>query len=334
LFLPLLCCYYAFSNAKRKLIIGEKTHCSKLESFLADPNFPKKITGKMTSRGEKIVFYQDLYKKYSRLDFTHWEDRPIAVSGLERRLIRDLRAQGGFGIFDDGSSSSLLQRTLLWRRGADQTTALRKISFPPDREGSLAVRPPTWSWMAYQGGIDFLDMPFDGVDWRRDVHSPWLPGYYSASGTSSDYYYHTTDRNGSSTTTALTAIARSFSIKNGRDAGGGGGGDDDDDDSEVALIYDSPGSTADATTEDTALLKCVVIGRRRMSSDRDGDRDRHQYRHRLRNPEEDDDSARHYVLLVAPRKGSDTVYERVGVGFMPGRFIELDASAQTSIKIL
>jgi hypothetical protein len=184
--------------------------------------------------------------------------------------------------------------------------------------------------MAYQGGIDFLDMPFDGVDWRRDVHSPWLPGYYySASGTSSDYYYHTTDRNGSSTA-ALTAIARPFSIKNGRDAGGGGG----DDDSEVVLIYDSPRSTADATAEDSALLKCVVIGRRRMSSDRDRDRDRDRYRHRHRNPEDEEDDARHYVLLVAPRKGSDTVYERVGVGFMPGRFIELDASAQTSIKIL
>lgn len=247
--------------------------------MLGDPNFPEKITS--TTRGERIVFYQDLYKNYSRLDFTRNEDRPIAISGLERRLIRDLRAQGGFGVFDDGQS--LLQRTLLWQRGKDQVT-LRRISFPPERK----VTVPTWSWTAYEGGIDFLDLPLGGVDWEKDVHSPWIPD--TAEG------YHTTDRDGS---VELSARARAFDVRvRDRQAGA----------NEFMIVYDSP------QTEGKPL-KCVVMGRRRSSGGK---------------PEQ----ARHYVLFVAPKEGSNHVYERVGVGFMPGDFLGANTSGPwTSVKV-
>jgi len=117
---------------------------SELASFLSDPNFPEKITSKITFKGERIIFFQDLYKQYSRLAFTRWEDRPIAIAGLQNRLIYDLKTQGGFGIFDDGQS--LLRRSLLWQRGKDEHV-LRNITFPPERNISI----PTWSWMAYEG---------------------------------------------------------------------------------------------------------------------------------------------------------------------------------------
>ncbi|KAI3392588.1 hypothetical protein diail_5462, partial [Diaporthe ilicicola] len=47
----------------------------------------------------KIRVYEDLYRQYTRLEFTRNTDRPIAIAGLEKRLIRDLKAQGGLGVF-------------------------------------------------------------------------------------------------------------------------------------------------------------------------------------------------------------------------------------------
>jgi hypothetical protein len=247
---------------------------SKLASFLGDPNFPDKITSKFTSRGERIIFYQDLYKQYSRLAFTRWEDRPIAISGLEKRLIHDLKTQGGFGVFDD--TRSLLCRSLLWQRGNDEIS-LRKITFPPERNMNV----PTWSWMAYEGGIDFLDLPLGGVEWQKEeIHSPWIPD--------ASQVYHTTDSRGS---IELSGTAREFNIK---DAGL----------NEAILVYDIPKTASQ-------LLKCVVMGRRREQGNV-GD-------------------ARHYVLLIAQKGPAAKVYERVGVGFMPGKFIELAAPGVSSL---
>jgi hypothetical protein len=239
---------------------------SKLASFLGDPNFPEKITSKLTSRGQRIHFYEDLYKQYSRLAFTRWEDRPIAIAGLEKRLIHDLKTHGGFGVFDDGQS--LLRRSLLWQRGHDEPT-LRKIAFPPERNMTV----PTWSWMAYEGGIDFLNLPLGGVDWQEDeIYSPWIPGASEG--------YHTIGRTGS---IELNAIARRFSIQGARAH-------------EFTIVYDIPKT-------ESPQLKCVVMGRRREEG----------------KPED----ARHYVLFITPKGGAAKVYERVGTGFMPGKFIEL-----------
>lgn len=113
----------------------------------------------------KIRLYEDLYRQYTRLEFTRISDRPIAIAGLERRIIRDLNAQGGFGVFDDGRS--LFQRSLLWQRGRE-IPPMTRIPLVP----SLPV--PTWSWMGYDGGIDFVDLPLGGVYWSPDaIKSPW-----------------------------------------------------------------------------------------------------------------------------------------------------------------
>ncbi|KAJ9148868.1 hypothetical protein NKR23_g4690 [Pleurostoma richardsiae] len=128
---------------------------NKLASFLGDPNFPQ-VIALSSSRGEKIRLYEDLYKQYSRLEFSWLADRAVAIAGLEKRLIRDFN-NGGYGVFDDGRG--LLHRSLLWRRGVDQPS-LSRIVFPLGRRSA-----PTWSWMGYNGGIDYFsddDLPLGG----------------------------------------------------------------------------------------------------------------------------------------------------------------------------
>ena len=252
---------------------------SKLESFLGDPNFPTKITSSITSRGERIKFYENLYKQYSFLSFTRWEDRPIAIAGLEKRLIIDLKTLGGFGVFDDGAS--FVRRSLLWQRSAE-TSTMRRITFPVERNTVV----PSWSWMAYEGGIDYLDLPLGGVDWIKDdrdyeIRSPWSRDAGEICRTTN-----------STESIELSAIAREFDVR----SGGG---------NEFMIIYDIPKTEGQA-------LRCIVMGRR-MENGR---------------PED----ARHYVLFVAPKGNS--VYERVGVGYMPGRFIKLgDAGLSRMVKI-
>jgi len=204
--------------------------------------------------------------QYSRLAFTRLNDRPIAIAGLEKRLIIDLKTHGGFGVFDDGES--LLRRSLLWRRGAVDVPTLRKIAFPPERNTAV----PTWSWMAYEGGIDFLELPLGGVEWQEDeVHSPWIPD------TSEVYHTMTPTRS-----CELSAIARDFDIKG------------------ASIIYDTPGPDIEKLP-----LKCIVMGRQQQ--------------------QEELENARHYALFITPIKGASKYYERIGVGFLQGKYIELEA---------
>ncbi|KAK3326797.1 heterokaryon incompatibility protein-domain-containing protein [Apodospora peruviana] len=121
------------------------------QTYFEYPNFPDSI--KPASLGEKILRYQDL---------------PMAIAGLENRLLSALGCRGEFGIFDDSHRKGLLRRSLLWCRGSD-FDSLKPISFqvPSDK-------PPSWSWMAYEGGVDYIGNggSFGSVDWE-DVESPW-----------------------------------------------------------------------------------------------------------------------------------------------------------------
>lgn len=91
----------------------------------------------------------------------------MAIAGLEQRMVRDLNAKGGFGVFDD--RMSLLPRSLLWCRAQDNEASLARI---PLEDGDAPL--PSWSWMAYNSPIDFLDLPFGGVDWIiGEIHGPW-----------------------------------------------------------------------------------------------------------------------------------------------------------------
>jgi hypothetical protein len=253
-----------------------------MADFLGDPNFPNKAM--RANRAEKIAYFQGLYKQYSRLNFTRYEDRPFAIAGLEKRLQKAFGTCGAYGIFDDGDqpNGGLFHRSLLWQRGEeeDDDENLVPIDFPPERNVSV----PSWSWMAYKGGIDYLDPPFQSADWEtRELIPPWTRGMGPDSLSTAS-----APPDGE---VAIEATVRNFDVA-GRQQ------------HEVRFSYD----TERRASSDGQRAQCVIVAKARESR---SDRDR-----------------RYYVLLVTPVQGNDgrgmRVYERVGVGFMLGKFISLD----------
>lgn len=125
------------------------------------------------SKGEHIVRYQNLYAQYSRLGLSRPSDRPYAIDGLQTRLLRAFRTtEGGFGLFDEGPMlRGHLRRSLLWRRRED-VARLESIEFL-----GTSAPPPSWSWMAYTGGIDYFEPGFNKTFWKP-LASPWTrPGW-------------------------------------------------------------------------------------------------------------------------------------------------------------
>lgn len=228
--------------------------------------------------------------QYSRLAFTREYDRPIAIAGLEKRLIQSFGVHGGFGIFDD-EGLGMLRRSLLWHRGAGEPS-LRMIDFGD----SGNAPPPSWSWMAHSGGIEYLDLPFAEIDWeRKEILSPWSP---QAVGVwySSDYVG----------VVELNAIARDFNCS----------AMDEGEDSKI--IYDV--DDTEVVDDSGEKLKCVVMGTLKSK----GTADR-QIGNR-----------RHYIMLVRiteSRESSGSMpCKRIGAGYVPGRMIDL-AQNGTQVKV-
>ncbi|KAF2807991.1 HET-domain-containing protein [Mytilinidion resinicola] len=138
---------------------GEGVHCenlTRLESsfrkrhFMLDPYFPKRL---LTSGNERIMeFIHFLSEDYSKRGLIEKTDRCVAISGLEARIARALSCGSSYGIFE-----SFLHRNLLWQ---PSDTKLEKIVYED-------WHVPSWSWMAYNGGIRFFDkdISFGTVDW-------------------------------------------------------------------------------------------------------------------------------------------------------------------------
>lgn len=206
-----------------------------MADFLGDPNFPEKAM-RTPSRALKVSYFQGLYKQYSRLDFTRYEDRPYAIAGLEKRLQKAFGTKGGYGIFDDGDKldGGLFHRSLLWQRGeeADDASNLTPIQFPAERN----VHVPSWSWMAYKGGIDYTDPPWEAALWeKKDVFPPWTTGAQQDT--------ETAPLDG---IVGITATVRDFNTA-GYKLG------------EIKLIYD----TERRSGSDGQRAKCVVVARSR-----------------------------------------------------------------------
>ncbi|KAH9205286.1 hypothetical protein DL95DRAFT_348558, partial [Leptodontidium sp. 2 PMI_412] len=152
---------------------GEGVRCETLTktknskaSLLGDANFPYSIPNYV--KGKKIVLYQDLYERYSKLALSFNSDRPVAIRGLEKRLARALDSQGRFGVLD-----IYLRRGLLWQR--DKAT-LERIDFSGNPEQEPI---PSWSWMAYAGGIRYMNVPLGGAEWaewEQDIVYSWKNG--------------------------------------------------------------------------------------------------------------------------------------------------------------
>lgn len=210
--------------------------------------------------------------QYSRLQFTKAYDRPSAIAGLEQRLIRAFGQHGGFGVFD-----LYFGRSLLWRR---ENEAMRDISFPSPRD-----RAPSWSWMAYEGAIRFLDVPFDGVAWEGEgqIRAPWSVG--RAAGKE----WHTGDGGRNS---YLTGKVRGINVE----AAGNG------------VVFDKVVAPGEQRT-----VRCVIVGRQKTTFSPNEAARRHYVLVVARKHEKDGGG----------EDGSET-YERVGVGAVPGSCIVLD----------
>ncbi|KIW78369.1 hypothetical protein Z517_08204 [Fonsecaea pedrosoi CBS 271.37] len=145
---------------------GDGVHCETLikmrnpkSAILGDSEFPK--AAERLVKGGRIELFQFIYKRYSRLAFTNKEDRSIAICGLENRLIRTFDTRGAYGVFD-----TFLNRSVLWRRGGEK---MNRITYPARRSV------PSWSWMAYDGWITYVEVPFGQVDWASSLRFPPSP---------------------------------------------------------------------------------------------------------------------------------------------------------------
>lgn len=249
---------------------------SGLVSFSGDPNFPKIAIE--ASRGGKIRLYQDLYSRYTRLSFTRDTDRPVAIAGLEKRLIGSFQESGGFGIFD-GAGPGPLRRSLLWHRASD-VGRMEMIDFKSVNSAASSVpSPPTWSWMAYKGAIQYLEVPFGCVEWEENgIQSPW-------SGKPTGTWSYSRDR--SNLRPTLTVIACSFDTRAAHEI-------------VDAIILDDPASWETLVS----TMKCVILGKLKNEDQESQENDVHYVL--LVAPA--DSSG----LPGTP------AYRRVGVGIIPG----------------
>ncbi|KAH6665936.1 hypothetical protein B0J14DRAFT_660071 [Halenospora varia] len=138
-------------------------------AFLGDPQFPKSSLKYL--KGGRIRLFEILYERYSSLAFTYMTDRAVAIIGLEKRLLTTFDTKGGFGALD-----LYLHRSLLWK-GPD-TLRMKRLVYPADQSV------PSWSWMAVDGPISYLEVPLGKADWNDKLKSP----FKSAKDISANYW--------------------------------------------------------------------------------------------------------------------------------------------------
>ena len=119
---------------------------------MLDPNFPNRLLKSGNQRTMEFIHF--LFEDYSKRGLTKETDRAVAISGLEARIARALRCQSRYGIF-----KRYLHRNLLWQASENK---MGRIEYPTQNV-------PSWSWMAYDGGIQFIDIPFGTVDWINNL---------------------------------------------------------------------------------------------------------------------------------------------------------------------
>ncbi|KAM7210654.1 Heterokaryon incompatibility protein (HET) domain containing protein [Rhypophila decipiens] len=107
--------------------------------FFLDPDFPNRLEESGYIR--TVEFVQYLFTKYSTSGLSYATDRDVAIYSLVDRMAQVLKTEVRYGIF-----RCFLGSLLLWKRDENMTSP---ISYT-DRSV------PSWSWMAYSEGIDFI----------------------------------------------------------------------------------------------------------------------------------------------------------------------------------
>ncbi|KAF4632725.1 hypothetical protein G7Y89_g5397 [Cudoniella acicularis] len=242
-------------------------------NFLGDHVFPKSCLKHPEMNINRL--YQMLYEDYSKLRLTSPTDRSVAIYGLEWRLAAAFETLGRNGIFD-----RYLHRSLLWQRSEDNI--LSRISYEPNQVV------PSWSWMAYNGHITYMHIPYGEVEWTKSL--------YCSSSTIREYSHTGLGRirgiHNDGNFIEVNALVRDFDLSEA-DAPG------------RRLVFD------EGDGEQTSGLKCVVLGR--------------QYPWKEEHERED---RVYYVLIVKPMGDGEScrTYERVGAGTLKERDISFRAS--------
>ncbi|RAK94781.1 HET domain-containing protein [Aspergillus ibericus CBS 121593] len=107
--------------------------------YSIDSNFPSRLH--ISGVSSTITFLQELIKDYTSRCLTVKTDRVLAFSGLAKRISKALDTYENHGIFEN-----VMHRLLLWKRPDSKTKPLDYEQF----------KPPSWSWMAYNGRVDFM----------------------------------------------------------------------------------------------------------------------------------------------------------------------------------
>jgi len=131
-------------------------------NFLGDPQFPRSILSHFERN--RVRLFQHLFELYSECRLSNVTDRSVAISGLEKRLARTFDSEVQHGIF-----RQYLHRSLLWQRAGEKR--MERIPYPNDR------KVPSWSWMAYNGEIRYMDVPFQEIKWNASLQCvSWKSG--------------------------------------------------------------------------------------------------------------------------------------------------------------
>ncbi|EPE02632.1 heterokaryon incompatibility protein [Ophiostoma piceae UAMH 11346] len=240
-------------------------------SFFADPDFPQSAS--TYYQGMRIRFFQSIYSAYSKLQFSRITDRPVALAGIQSRLAQTFNSRAYYGLV-----GKHFYRSLLWQR-ADEVQELPCIDFPGDR------RVPSWSWMAVDGEISYLDVPFGEVDWNTLINSPMLGSVDDSSSTplirqvSDSVAYGTSDAIISSPSYGLVSTSVLDNSK-----------------PEMAYFFlDRPAQLPPAA-DLRRTIRCVVVATSKLGRGEGGQVC--------------------YVLVVAPKsyETEGRFYERIGVG--------------------
>lgn len=128
--------------------------------FTLDSNFPERML--KSGRKSTLNCISYLIQEYSKRDLSFPTDRRVAISALEDRMNGALNKHFGhssdpqnsrYGIFQE-----FLHRNLLWHADNCQ---LKKIEHEPPL--------PSWTWMAYSGGVKFIDVAFGQMEWIDSI---------------------------------------------------------------------------------------------------------------------------------------------------------------------
>ncbi|KAF7502363.1 hypothetical protein GJ744_005984 [Endocarpon pusillum] len=145
-----------FSAAQTYWECGEGVYCENLtmlespyrgKYFTLDPKFPVRLLQSGIVRTLSCITF--IFQNYSNRKLTYPTDRCVAISGLVGRMASALKCEHRYGIL-----GRYLHRNLLWQASNGK---LEEIAYD--------CHVPSWSWMAYSGGIQFIDIPLGEVEW-------------------------------------------------------------------------------------------------------------------------------------------------------------------------